>query len=922
MGWKPLLQSFVRVAASRPRFTVAVCAALALWGAVAYAVLLPREGFPTVLSPEVVVNGRYLADDPERLDAMVSNQLGSGAIVFADAIATSSVSRDTSFTVRAEFAEGTASDEAVDAMWGAVFASGLPPDVLLDVQPVNEAKILDRFDALVAVHVDPDVATTDQVTPAALQEAAERLRDTFDGHPDLAEAEVLPLVAGATDPATGRWRLWVSDFALYAAEGADGPRFRSAVAVGVEAAPGVDSLEVRATLEDLLAAATEGPARPLPEPYEADIALDFAPQIRSQLSSLASNVVAGMAAVTLVVLVLISWRASLVSAVFLVTVLAVSFGVLDLLGITLNTVSLFGLIVAVGLLVDDAIVVTEAVVAERAAGAGGLDAVTGAVARVGPASISGSLTTMLVFAPMLAITGVLGDFIRILPLAVITALAVSLVLSFALIPVLGRWWVLPAPAPDGPAARLERRLADGLARAVAAPGRLAPVRGAALVAVSVVATGVGLFVFAPRVGFNIFPPQSDSTELAIEVDFPPGTDIDQARETAAAVAQGAVEALGADVVGGFTFLGTDREAATQLSLSPIGNRAAAPVLAEEVVQPRAQAEADEILPGTRVSTSHVSAGPPELTFPFQAQVYFHDLEVLTPAAVAIRDALTGTEIARPDGTTFRVVETELAFTDDVARRDGQRYLEVRARFDADDVSTTTAATQAFVEERFDADRLAALGLPPRAVQFDFGEESDNQEAFASVPLAFALALVSMLVVLVVQFRSTSQWLLVFLAIPFGFFGVFGGLLLTGHVLSFFVMLGLIGLIGIAVNNTILLVDAANRERRAGRDRHTAMVNAVRRRFRPLVATSLTTVAGLLPLALTDPFWEALGLTIVFGVVSSTLLVLVSFPSYYLAVEAVRERIRPPWRRAPDGGPAAEADVLGAAQPEPSSTAAS
>ena len=92
----------------------------------------------------------------------------------------------------------------------------------------------------------------------------------------------------------------------------------------------------------------------------------------------------------------------------------------------------------------------------------------------------------------------------------------------------------------------------------------------------------------------------------------------------------------------------------------------------------------------------------------------------------------------------------------------------------------------------DETALAALGLEPDALGFDFGLESDNQESFASMPRAFMLALGAMLVLLIVQFRSSIQWLLVFLAIPFSFFGVFGGLLLTDNQISFFVMLGLLG----------------------------------------------------------------------------------------------------------------------------------
>jgi len=119
---------------------------------------------------------------------------------------------------------------------------------------------------------------------------------------------------------------------------------------------------------------------------------------------------------------------------------------------------------------------------------------------------------------------------------------------------------------------------------------------------------------------------------------------------------------------------------------------------------------------------------------------------------------------------------------------------------------------------------------------------------------------------------------------------------TDNALSFFVMVGVIALIGVVVNNTILVVDAANQERRAGASAKQAVRVAIERRFRPLIATTATTVAGLLPLALSDPFWEGLSLTLIGGLVSSTVLVLFAFPVCYLAVEAVRTPVRNVVRR--------------------------
>jgi multidrug efflux pump subunit AcrB len=348
--------------------------------------------------------------------------------------------------------------------------------------------------------------------------------------------------------------------------------------------------------------------------------------------------------------------------------------------------------------------------------------------------------------------------------------------------------------------------------------------------------------------------------------------------------------LGDELEQGYLYIGDAQSALAQYRLTPIGGR---PTVHELV--DRLEPLGDAVTDG-RAVFSVVSNGPPELLFPFTMQVYGEDIDVLIGAAEALRADLDGRALQLPNGDPFTVLETDLALDDVVAREDGRRLVEIRARFDNDSVTSTTAEAQTWFEENYGPDELAALGLEADALGFDFGLESDNQESFSTLPLAFTVALVLMLVLLMIQFRSSVQWILVFLAIPFSFFGVFGGLLITDNVLSFFVMLGLIGLIGIAVNNTILLTDFANQERDLGHDRKTAIENAVRQRFRPLVATSFTTVAGLLPLALADPFWEGLAFTIIFGLLSSTFLVLLSFPYYYLAIEALRDRFTTPWRR--------------------------
>ena len=120
---------------------------------------------------------------------------------------------------------------------------------------------------------------------------------------------------------------------------------------------GVDSIGIRDATAEALDNARPG----LPEGFNAVVAIDAARIVEQQISSLQGNVLMGILVVAIVALLLISWRASIITALFLFTVLAASVGALWIAGISLNTISLFGLILALGLFVDDAIVITESI---------------------------------------------------------------------------------------------------------------------------------------------------------------------------------------------------------------------------------------------------------------------------------------------------------------------------------------------------------------------------------------------------------------------------------------------------------------------------------------------------------------------------------------------------------------------------------
>ena len=891
-----MLAKFVNVFASRPLQSIGLWLVIVIFGVASYLVFLPREGFPPVDVPIAVAAGGFFVDDQDLVDEQVTLPL-TEAILEQDGVeGVTGFSRDSSFSIIVALDEAISSVDGATLLDEVIAETDLPPDAQLFTQSVDASKFLNEYDLLVGVFGPVDA------TGAELEAAADALAAAMN-HPDIASATVEDLFDEGVNPATGETVVLETSFNQLTDENNE---FRSSIAIGVTANADVDSIAIRDATDEALDSARSV----LPDDFNAIIAIDGARIVEMQISSLQSNVLLGVLVVAIVALLLISWRASIITALFIATVFAASVGALFFAGITLNTISLFALILALGLFVDDAIVITESIDAFREEGDGDtaeghLAAIRRAIQRVGSASLSGTLTTVLVFAPMLLIGGVLGGFIRILPITIILSLLISLTLSLVFIPVAARFITLPAPKAAGPLVRAEEWLADKVSSLPETRGSLGVVIGILGVGLSLAMTGIGFAVFAPNVGFNIFPPSNDSTAISLEITYDSGTSIEDAKQIALEVNNESETVLGDELVQGYVFTGDQQSALAQYDITPIGGR---PTVHELVADLNSTA-ADRS--DARVVFAAVSQGPPEQLFPFTMQVFGDDIEALTAAGAALQADLDGRALELGSGDTFNVLETDLALEDVVARVDGRRYIEVRARFDNSEVTSTTAAAQDFFEENYGAAELASIGLDAEALEFDFGFETQNQESFAALPIAFGLAMLSLVVLLIVQFRSLVQWILVFLAIPFSFFGLFGGLLITGNPLSFFVMLGVLGLIGIAVNNTILLVDFANQERDLGADRKQAISAAIRRRFRPLVATSLTTIGGLLPLALSDPFWEALAFTIIFGLLSSTFLVLVSFPYYYLGIEWVRDKVQTPWRRGRKQRKAAEAAATAA-----------
>lgn len=163
-----------------------------------------------------------------------------------------------------------------------------------------------------------------------------------------------------------------------------------------------------------------------------------------------------------------------------------------------------------------------------------------------------------------------------------------------------------------------------------------------------------------------------------------------------------------------------------------------------------------------------------------------------------------------------------------------------------------------------------------------GDLESRNESFGGMGIASVLALMLIMGVLIIQFRSFTQPLIIFSALPLAIIGSILALLFTGINFSFTAFIGLTSLIGIAINNSIVLVDFANEEMRAGRSILEAAKEASKVRFVPIVSTTLTTILGLLPLTLAGgSLWAPMGWTIIGGLITSTAFVLLLVPLLYV-----------------------------------------
>jgi len=755
--------------------------------------------------------------------------------------------------------------------------------------------------------------------------------------------------------------------------------------------PAIELQVLRATTADSLATADVLNAfldKAVPT-LPADLTLEVygveSSLVEERIALLVRNGLSGLAIVVAVLFLFLNGRVAFWVGMGIPASLMAALAVMWLSGQTINMISLFGLILVLGIVVDDAIVVGEHAEALKRRGYSALEAAERGAIRMAAPVISSTLTTIAAFLPLFVIGGIIGSIIVAIPMAVCAALAASLVECFFALPghmksaLQGSDDVAP---PKGFRAGFNRRFdafrEGAFRRAVARAIGLRYIVVA--VALGALIASAGL-VKGGRVAFNFFPSVEADIAFA-NLRLAPGGG---RSATAAAVSEMEAAAYRAEaelgfgkgdlIVQAFAKVGSsvgrddgsggsgDEFGSMLLELIPADAREvrtnAFLAAWEGAIRPIAGLEALTLTPaqggppgreidvrlagGDPATLKHAAAevrallaGYPGVSaveddLPYgKAELILELTEKgralgFTTESVArqVRDAYSGAEAKRfarngdevqvkvrldearlaqqgvrdlylraPGGAETPLSEV-VAFRDksgfaQIRRQDGQRLVAVTAEID-EGVTTSNAVLAAL--ERDGVARIAA----ETGLNYWFAGKAEEQaETFGDMQVGAVIGLVLMFVTLAWVFGSFSRPFAVMAIVPFGFVGAVMGHWLMGFDLTILSMIALLGLAGILVNDSIVLITTIDGRIADGGDLETATREGAVDRLRAVLLTSLTTIGGLTPMlfetSLQARFLIPMAVTIVFGLLIATFLVLFLVPSLVMIGDDVRRGV--------------------------------
>ena len=883
----------------RPRKTALIALVIVFFGAASYLAFLKKEGFPALDTPYALAGGSYIVNDAAKVDSEVAEPLSNYLLKQNGVKSVTIRSLPNGYSAQISFEDGIDSEKrAKQLQENVVDQKVIPETAELKIDPFKVGYTQRGDNVVISLYDKNNDSSTETLT-----KKAERLAVLISD----ADIEYVEKVSSISQFQTGKNLTGQSEtsqktFERYVVRKDEKTKSYDAALVGIQATDQPDKLKLYDGVNEKLSELIQ---RDEFKGFDAEISASDKPSVEQQIDELQTSLVEGLIAVLVVGTVVIAARASLITVLAMIAVIAAVNAVLYLIGYSLNTMTLFALILSLSLIVDDTIIMVEAIEAQRRKYKKGDDVIAVSTGKVAQAMIAATSTAALSFAPLLFVGGVIGTFVKAIPITIILALFVSLVVALVLIPLLARYLLLSKSQMErhytkkrSESSVVEQKIAEFIAKPMLKARDSAwKLTGVGLTAVVISGAFIAAGVFiASHVQFNIFPPAKDTNKLQITITMPDGASLEKSKEIASKVTKMTSTTLNDD----FTHISNFDQANSQsvtlaVDLVDYKKRDRTSVQAVKDLNYRFE----EYKGAKEIDIRQIDAGPPPSSFSVRIDTS-DNREKAIQLARDIQEYLDNVKLKRADGTKATFESVSVSDTTTYARSDNDPYVSVTGVFKDKDTSTLVNLAEKVVQQKFSSEKVAEYDLSKDAISFNAGQEDDNQDSFATMVVAFPIVLAAIYILLATQFRSLLQPLLIFMAIPFSFLGVTLGLYLSNNPFSFFAMMGFFALIGLSIKNTILLTDYANQERRQGAHPIDAIHGALAERFRPLIATSLTAVVSLIPLALSSPFWEGLAVVLMGGLLSSTFLVVTVFPYYYLGAEFLRiqfsKRVGQPFRQ--------------------------
>ena len=731
--------------------------------------------------------------------------------------------------------------------------------------------------------------------------------------------------------------------------------------------------DIRGLIKDLQ-------AQPKYAGLEVSFVNDMSIFVENRLGVLVNNGIVGMILVMLALLLFLSKGIALVAALGMPVALLGAILAMQYLGITINLLSLFALVIVLGMLVDDAIIVAENIWQHYEFGKSPWDAAVDGTKEVLLPVSATILTSIAAFSPLLMIYGIFGKFLESLPKVVMISLIISLIEAM---------FILPSHAYEMLRFNQHRRKLkkkENLKPIKQSSGFMASslkiyekilfitLKGRYLAFVLIIGILGGAFYLQQNFMKVILFPNEGLEFFFIRLDYNSGDTIVETEKKLIPFEDYVKKALHAnelkDVVTYSGLQQVDHMDPLKARASHVGqiaiylnpedqrSRTVDEIIAD--IRPDVEALANK-QDAKRVYFTRQRLGPP-VGKPVAIRIYGDQFKSMSAAAGEIktllakqkgvtditedflpgkdelqisvieeeasRSFLSTQEIAGrirsfiegevatyihqgSDKVPLRVKLQEGAATDlsqlkethimnrlghlvpleqiasfkqakgisSIKHRNGSRVITVTAALDESQTSSNEI-------NRTLGPPLLALGqkYPDLSIERG-GEYEDTTKSMQSLSYAFFSAAVMIFIILATQFKSLTQPLVVMTAIPFGIIGVILSFYFHHLPLSFLAMIGVIGLSGVVVNDSIVLVDFINKARERGKNSFEATIYAGKRRFRAVWLTSVTTILGLLPLAYgfggQDAFLKPAAMALAYGLMFATILILLLVPALYL-----------------------------------------